>query len=613
MSSALADQIAAGEVVERPASVVKELVENALDAGARRIDVEIEGGGRRRVHVVDDGEGMAPEDARLALRRHATSKLARIEDLESLVTMGFRGEALPSIAAVSRLALVSRPRDRATAFRVDVAGGLAEHEGEVGAPPGTQVDVRDLFWNVPARLKFLKAEGTESAHVSEWVTRLALARPEVHLRLVVDGREVLDLPPAVDRSGKPDGLERARAALGRRVRGLWRAAADEGGVRVEAFVAAPDEATTTQRGLFVLVNRRFVKDRNLAHAVLLGYGELVPRGRWPVAVVHVSLPEAELDVNVHPQKIEVRFRSAGGVYAAVRHAIARLCAQAPWTSGQAAAPRVQVYTLPPEAAGVDEAAREAVSRFFGAAGPRSAVVAASERRRMASEVGQGVLWGRSAVMAAPDTGSGSGSGSGTGSGTGTAPGYFAELRYIGQLHATYLVCESEDELVLIDQHAAHERVAFQKLRAQHAERGMRGQRLLFPLTVPLEAEARQAAAEHAETLARLGFEVELEDAAARVRSVPEVAAGADAAQLLGDVLGELGARASSDAIAERVDHALATMACHSVIRAGDPVTADEVRALLAQMDGIDYRTHCPHGRPVLLRMRVDELARRVGR
>ena len=265
MSSALADQIAAGEVVERPASVVKELVKNALDAGARRIDVEIEGGGRRRVRVVDDGEGMAPEDARLALRRHATSKLSRIEDLESLATMGFRGEALPSIAAVSRLGLSSRPRDRATAFRVDVAGGLAEHEGEVGAPPGTQVDVRDLFWNVPARLKFLKAEATEAAHVSEWITRLALSRPDVHLHLVVEGREVLDLPPAVDRSGRPDGLERARAALGRRVRGLFRAAAEEGGVRVEAFVAAPDEAITTQRGLFVLVNRRFVKDRNLAH------------------------------------------------------------------------------------------------------------------------------------------------------------------------------------------------------------------------------------------------------------------------------------------------------------------------------------------------------------
>jgi DNA mismatch repair protein MutL len=528
-----------------------------------------------------------------------------IEDLQSLVTMGFRGEALPSIAAVSRLALVTRAAGQAFGFRIDVVAALAEAEGEVGAPPGTQLEVRDLFHNVPARLKFLKADATESAHVSDMLVRLALARPEVHFTLAQEGRTALDLP------GSGDGMERAQAVLGRRVRRLYRALGGEAGVKVEAFLAAPDESATTQRGVYLFVNRRFVKDRNLAHALVMGFGELVPRGRQPVAVVHVTMPEVDVDVNVHPQKTEVRFRAPQEVYAAVRHTVARTCAGAPWLADQgSAAARLSVYTLPPSERSErepDAAAREAVRRYFqsGAApmgGRRPArpaeqapLFSAAERAPQPTQVGPA----EPVAVAAP---------------RGDADVFFASLGYIGQLHGTYLVCQAEGELVLIDQHAAHERVVFQRLRGLHERRDVRSQRLLFPQVIPVDEALAATAAEHASTLAALGFEVEaFGSASLAVNGMPEEVARAAPRELLVEILGELGARASTEVLADRIDHVLATMACHSVIRAGDPVSPAQARALLDQMDGIDYRMHCPHGRPVLLRMRMDEIERRFGR
>src|SRR5499427_3510896 len=312
----LADQIAAGEVVERPASVVKELVENALDAGARRIDVEIEAGGRRLVRVVDDGVGMDPDDARLALRRHATSKIASADDLWGLRTFGFRGEALPSIAAVSRLTLATRPADAAAGFKLTVEAGVESDAREVGIPVGTQVEVRDLFFNTPARAKFGKSEATETANVSEAMLRLALAHPEAHLRLRVAGRVAMDLPTHASLG------ERVRAALARRGAGaLHEADGEEGGCRVQAYLAGPDESTNTTRNTFLFVGGRFVRDRNLLHALTLGYGPLLEKGRYPMAALFLDVPGADVDVNVHPQKLEVRFARAQEVYAAVRHVV----------------------------------------------------------------------------------------------------------------------------------------------------------------------------------------------------------------------------------------------------------------------------------------------------
>jgi DNA mismatch repair protein MutL len=601
----LADQIAAGEVVERPASVVKELVENALDAGARRIDVEIDGGGRRLVRVVDDGSGMAPDDARLALRRHATSKLTSADDLWGLRTFGFRGEALPSIAAVSRLTLTTRPPEADAGFRLTVEAGVETDARAAGIPTGTQVEVRELFFNTPARAKFLKAEATETANVSEAILRLALAHPEVHFRLRVGGRVALDLPP------HPELGERVRAALARRGAGaLHEAAGVEGGHTVRAFLAGPEEASNTTRSTFLFVGGRFVRDRSLLHALALGYGPLLEKGRYPLAALFLDLPGGEVDVNVHPQKLEVRFARAQEVYAAVRHVVGDAIARAPWLRVPVEARPIKTFTQPPP---------------FGTPAPRGpadgplglrvdgAPVVVTGGAMALPRAGQSALPLRAHDRDASGA-SYRAAGSELAGERANASGFFAGLSYVGQVHRTYLVCEAPDELILVDQHAAHERVAYARLRAAHARRQMPRQQLLFP--IPIEVgEAAAAVAGSRDALLALGFEV-APDGPGRVllRAVPEPLKDADPKPLLREVLGELAEGTPlADGDLERVEHLLATIACHSVVRAGDVLGRTEALALLAQLDEVDLRSHCPHGRPVLLRMPLGEIERRFGR
>jgi DNA mismatch repair protein MutL len=581
----LADQIAAGEVVERPASVVKELVENALDAGARRVDVDVEGGGRRLVRVVDDGGGMSPDEARLALKRHATSKLRALEELFDLHTMGFRGEALPSIAAVSRFSLTTRTADRDAAFRVVVEGAEEREAGPAGAAVGTQVEVRDLLWNVPARLKFLKAESTEAAHVTEAVARLALAYPEVHFRLRHGGRVALDLPPAA----RAD--ERVRAVLGRELgRRLVAHEHEEAGVRVRLWLTPPEEAQTTSRGLYLYVGPRFVRDRGFLHAVGMGYGELVPRGRYPVAVVMVDPPAGSVDVNVHPQKTEVRFARPQEVYAAVRHAVAAACARAPWVD---------------EGPDASPAARSVMAL---ASSVPPAPLRLSELAERYGEVQERTLFGMAPAATATRPAEA------PVVKTRAARGFFSSLAYLGQLDLTYLLCEAPGELVLIDQHAAHERIAFERLRDAWTEKQARTQRLLFPRTLELSDAQAAAARAHAEALAGIGFELEpFGGAAFALRATPAELPEAEVEATLGELLDELAEAEGSRALEDRLEHMLATIACHSVVRAGDALSRQEALALLESMDGVDYRVHCPHGRPVLLRIGITELARRFGR
>lgn len=595
LPSELADQIAAGEVVERPASVVKELVENALDAGARRIDIDVEGGGRRLIRVVDDGGGMTPEEARLALKRHATSKLRNLVDLFDLSTMGFRGEALPSIAAVSRFVLVTRTPDAVAGFRVEVEAAVERDAGEAGAPVGTQIEVRDLLWNVPARLKFLKAEPTEAAHVTEAVTRLALAYPAVHFRLRHGGRVALDLPPHASE------LERVRAALGRRLTArLHEAKHEESGTQARFILAPPDEAQTTSRGVYLYVGRRFVRDRGLLHAVGAGYGELLPPGRYPTAVVFVEPPVGTVDVNVHPQKVEVRFARPQEVYAAVRHGVSQAAARAPWLeerAGASPAP-VAMYAMtsqaPPPAGGPARLSDVAVAygdyqeRLFGGSTsrldlrpPPPAPATAMAPRPAAAE---------------------------------GARHFFRGLAYLGQLDRTYLVCEAAGELVLLDQHAAHERIAFQRLRQAYADNATRTQRFLFPRTFELDPATAAAAGENAAALAAIGFELEpMSGATWALRAAPAELRDDDVMPTLLELLAELADREGSRAVGDRMDAVFATVACHSVVRAGDVLSPDEAQALLDALDDVDFRAHCPHGRPVLLRISVAEIARRFGR
>jgi DNA mismatch repair protein MutL len=589
----LADQIAAGEVVERPASVVKELAENALDAGARRIDVEIEGGGRSLIRVVDDGGGMTAEEAHLALLRHATSKISSPDDLWGLHTFGFRGEALPSIAAVSRLVVRTKRPGAEAGFSLHCEAGVESASGEVGMPVGTQVEVRDLFWNTPARLKFMKGEATEAASVAEAVMRLALAYPEVHFRLRNGGRVVLDLPPHRDLG------ERVRAALARRGASLLHEArGEEAEVAVRAYLAAPEESSATPRSTFLFVGRRFVRDRSLLHALGMGYGELLEKGRYPLAALFVDVPGRELDVNVHPQKLEVRFARPQEVYGAVRHVVGAAVARAPWLP---AAP-LRAYTLPPESLrGGEGGAAEGGARLHRENGGRQETLrpAPSGAVRPAGEPAPAPPSVENAPVEAF-----------------RSDGFFGSLLYVGQVHRTYLVCESRDELVLVDQHAAHERITFERLRQAHRRRQVVRQRLLFPIPIEIDEQAMATVRETAaiETLAALGFEVEnFGPKTLLLRAVPDVLKQVDPKPLLLDViagLAEGGQGANAEAGFEKV---FATMACHGALRAGDLVSPEQARALLAQLDGVDLRSHCPHGRPVLLRMPVAEIEQRLGR
>jgi DNA mismatch repair protein MutL len=614
------DQIAAGEVVERPASVVKELVENALDAGARQVTVEIERGGRELIRVLDDGVGMSREEARMALVRHATSKLRALEDLTELDSMGFRGEALPSIAAVSRMVLTTRARGgERPGTRLAIDAGKVTADEEAGCPPGTQIEVRDLLYNLPARLKFMKGEATEAAHVTEAVARLAMAYPSVHFRVRSRGRLALEAPP------HGDGFERARAVLGARLgEGMHRAVRQDGRIRVEVFLGAPETAQTTTRAMHIFVGRRWVRDRGLVHAVLQGYGELVPRGRYPAAALFVAVDGPDVDVNVHPQKLEVRFADAQAVYAAVRRTVREAVAQAPWLGAQVGVIYAAGSSAP--ASRVSEVAREYASSLS-----RSLFAYRRAEARPADGAGAAGMSPSPAPATAPPATPAIAIPSPAAMQPRLVPAprlpvgddvaaFFSSLRYLGQLDRTYLVCEQDGELVLVDQHAAHERVAFEKLRERRRSQTLPRQQLLFPQQVGLDRGQATAAREAQPVLEAIGFDIEpFGDApggggAFAVKSVPAgLRGGEDPIALLVELIDELADQGASSAMDERIDSMLATLACHSVVRAGDEMAPAEVDALLTALDAIEFRSHCPHGRPVLLRIRVDEIARRFGR
>jgi DNA mismatch repair protein MutL len=580
LPDAVVDQIAAGEVIERPASVVKELVDNAIDAGARTIVVETMAGGRTSIRVVDDGCGMSAADAVLAFERHATSKLRAVDELWGLPTMGFRGEALPSIASVARVVLTTRRAGDVAATRVHIEGGKLLSVTEVGAPVGTSVEVTDLLYNVPARLKFLKGEGTEASHITELVARVAMAHQGLHLRLRHNGRTALDVPP--DR----DTLARAQALLGPRIAArMIPAAGEEGGVRVTCLLGAPELAQTTARGVQLFVGKRPVRDRALLHALAMGYGELVPRGRYPVAIVMLDVPAGAVDINVHPQKHEVRFADANAVCAAVRHVVQAGVASAPWREEAGTASMVIATVAPPKLPFDGVVTQQSLE-------PRQWV------RNLKQQIREAEV--REEVPLAE------------GSAPVVTPGFFATLRYIGQLDLTYLVCEAQGELVLLDQHVAHEGVELARLRAR-GERDVATQRMLFPTTLEVAPELVELAAGLAGGLARVGYEVEaFGKTTLALKAVPGGIRHGDPAQLLRSLLDQWG-EDGAPSEAEILDRVLAAIACHSVVRAGDRLSSSEAEALLRAMDGADFTGKGPHGRPVLLRVPLSEIARRFGR
>ncbi len=594
----LANQIAAGEVVERPASVVKELVENALDAGAARVKVELEQGGTALVRVTDDGSGMDAQDAVLALERHATSKIVRSEDLFALSTFGFRGEALPSIASVSKLRLVTRPRGAGEGSEVVVEGGAPALARPAGAAEGTSVEVRDLFFNVPARRKFLKSTGTEAAHVTEALLLAALARPEVSFFLVRDGRPAKEWLRAASRR------ERARTIEGER---LEECLGERGPMRVEAHLAPPERARAGAVGLHLFVNGRPVRDRALARAVAQAYGSVLEPGRYPVGVVYVDVPLDQVDVNVHPQKAEVRFAEGRALYDALTRELHASLARAfnlpamgtarPWatprpppSSSDAATPRFVRDTLP------DPPART----------PDPWDLAPTESPTSES------LAERTTLESVPD-GTSPLAGASAETELFAGRGFYASLEFLAQVRATFLVCSGSDGLYILDQHAAAERVTFHRLRKAFDARTMSTQRLLIPDIVELLPTEVATLEEHARDVEALGVELRpVGPGAVAVHAVPTLLARSRPERIVRDLVAELG-RAARRPFGDAADLVLATMACHGSIRAGDVVTREEATALLRGLDDIDFAGHCPHGRPVVTRIGYDELERRVGR
>jgi len=590
------NQIAAGEVVERPASVVKELVENALDAGARQIQIEVEEGGLSLVRVSDDGCGMDATDAPLSLERHATSKLADAAGLAAIATMGFRGEALPAIASVARMRIdTCHGAADAAGTRLVLEGGLLIEQGVVARTRGTTVEVRDLFFNTPARRKFMRAPASEAGHVSEAVLRLALARPEVGFSLRSAGRV------ALASAGGATQRDRALAALGREAAAhLMTISGTRGEVRVHGLATSPDHSEATGRALYLYVNGRYVRDRAAAHAVLRAYAGSLPTGRFPAGVLFVELPLGLVDVNVHPQKLEVRFAEGRAVYDALFHAVAESLRTAPWLR----------HGAPPEA-GVTPAVgpswpgqRSAAPEAQLAAEEVAEVLDRARAHQLVPDLAP--LPGANVAFTFPLTADGAAP---------RAPGYFGSLRFIGQHARTYLLCEAPGGgLVVIDQHASHERLLFQKLRAAWRERRLLVQPLLVPLVVTLPPGPARALEGAANELRALGLEVEPfgHDAFA-VKGAPALLGGAELPGLLRDLAQQLEQMEHGSALDEAVHDLLATMACHSAVRAHQDLGAEEARALLDGLDTIDFKARCPHGRPVVFELPLHDLERRVGR
>jgi DNA mismatch repair protein MutL len=572
-------QIAAGEVIERPASVVKELAENALDAGARNVEVRLAGGGIEAITVVDDGAGMSADDAVLAFARHATSKLTGVGDLAGVATLGFRGEALPSIAAAGRVRLVTRRASDGAASAVDADGAGARAGGPAPGAPGTTVEVRDLFASTPARRKFLRSTPTEVGHVVDVLTRLAIATPTAGFRLLSDGRELFAHPPVRDlrqRVAQVLGVERAR--------GFVDVEAQMGPLSLHGLLGPPRESVASARLLWTFAGFRtaapgavrWVRDRVLTHAVLDGYDSFVVKGRYPAVVLAVRVAPGEMDVNVHPAKLEVRFQRSSAVHQLVAGAI-RSKLRATLGSADASAAAAT------EGASV---ASDGTGAPYGATAP--AVVFpdddhASDPPRLplggAPAGAQAALWQPAAAG-------------------------FRPLRFVGQLFDGYLLCERDGHALLIDQHAAHERVLYERLQASHEARGVEADALLVPETVALSATESAVLAEHADVLREAGLDGEpFGDGTYLLRTMPRLLRDRDAGMLVRALAGELAARGASDAARRAVDRVLATVACHAAVRVGQRLERTQVDALLASMDGVPVNAHCPHGRPVAVELR----------
>ena len=586
----LANQIAAGEVVERPASVVKELIENAIDAGATRVTVTVEYGGKRLIRVEDDGHGMDPDDARLCLERHATSKIRRADDLGAIVTLGFRGEALPSIASVSHFRLRSRPRGSASGTEIRVNGGAIESVVEAGGPEGTLVEVADLFYNLPARRKFLKSDGAESAQVSKVVTQLALCYPEVGFTLTSAGRKSLQAPPVArlqDRlyqiyGDRPDLIEVHKEA---------------GGLKIVGFVAALAETGPTRGPQNVFVNRRIVKDRTIAHAMLDAYSVASNRERSPEIHLFVEIPPDRVDVNVHPTKAEVRFREQSLVHEVVRRAVGDAL-------GKGATPELQLR--PSDLIPSSPYAQSIPGVLAGGVYTSRWVPGGAASAGQESGAGYGL----------PGAPAGSGSTAGYGE-PGVVPSVSSSVRPmipLGQFRDTFIVAIDDEGICIIDQHVAHERVLFERVMERLTAGTLESQRLLVPMMIELAPGERDALVGRTADLQRFGFDVEeFGGDTVKVTAVPALLPRDECDAAIRALAQDLEGLDRGLRVEEALKRIAATTACHAAVKANYPLTMEKMRHILEELRATAYSTVCPHGRPVMLRITRREVEKNFER
>ena len=581
----LANQIAAGEVVERPASVIKELVENSIDAGARRISISVELGGKKLIQVEDDGEGMSADDARLAIERHATSKIRRADDLERIATLGFRGEALPSIASVSHFALRTRTRGAGAGTEVRVNGGAVSSVAEVGMPEGTAVHVADLFYNLPARRKFLKSDAAESAQVTRIVTQLALGYPEIGFTLTSSGRKVLQCPPVSTLRDRLYQLYGERSDLIDVCR-------DRGDVKIVGFVAALAEQGPTRGPQNVYVNRRVVKDRTIAHAIIDAYSVASIKERSPEVHLFIDMPHDAVDVNVHPTKAEVRFRDQSYIHELIRRTLGDVLGRGPVPELQLESPagfeRV-ASTLPLP----HSYPSTFPSRWTGEAGARPL-----------SPVGPSAL---PMVGANPLSPVGA-------TGAPSAEPSIHPMTALGQFRDTFIIAIDDEGIAIIDQHVAHERVLFERITERLTRGALESQRLLVPMLVDLPPAARQALTSHTADLERLGFELEeFGGEAVRVTACPALLGREECAAALRSLAQDLEGLDRGSGVDAAIKRIAATTACHAAVKANYPLTHEKMAHILDELRRTAYSTVCPHGRPVMLRITRREVEKNFQR
>ena len=590
----LANQIAAGEVVERPASVVKELVENALDANARRIAVAIELGGKKSIRVEDDGDGMDPEDARLAIERHATSKIAQPEDLAAIRTLGFRGEALPSIASVSHFVLRSRARLRQssggqargseTGTEIRVNGGAVESAREVGMPEGTCIEVADLFYNLPARRKFLKSDTAEAAQVSRLLTQMALGYPEVGFILLSGGRKLLECPPSA-------GLqERFFQLFGERL-DLVEVRKEAAGLTIHGYVAALGEQGPVRGSQNVFVNRRIVKDRTIAHAISEAYSVATIKERSPEVHLFLQISPERVDVNVHPTKAEVRFLEQSLIHEVLRRALGEALGQG----------RPPELLLTPSEAWPDEPRPMSIPGVLAGASVGSRWTAEHDAVWHSSPGGSGgaaSMTGSTAAATAPAI----------------TPDDIRPMIPLGQFRDTFIVAVDDEGIAIIDQHVAHERVLFEQVMEKLTAGRLESQRLLTPILIELSPAQRHALAAHAATLDRFGLEIEeFGGDSLRLSAVPALLDPSECEAAVRSLAEDLEGLDRGARVEDALRRIAATMACHAAVKANYPLTLEKMRYILAELRRTAYSSVCPHGRPVVLRMSRREIEKNFQR